>query len=57
MDYLKKSTQSSGATPIGETEIMTHNKPMSQTWNRWANYFKINSKIGGLCGIDITQVH
>jgi hypothetical protein len=28
-------------------------KTASLTWNLWADYFKINSKIGGLWGTDI----
>jgi hypothetical protein len=36
--------------PNDRTEIRPYNKPISRTKNLWADYFKINSKIGGLWG-------
>jgi hypothetical protein len=57
MDYFQKPLKAWGlhpmGAPIGRTEIRPHNKPISQTKNLWADYFKINSKIGGLWGTDI----
>jgi hypothetical protein len=56
-----KSTQSSGATPNGapnnRTKIRPCNEPTGRTKNLWVDYFKINSKIGGLWGTDILRVH
>jgi hypothetical protein len=43
--------------PNGRTEIRPYHKPIGRTKNLWANYFKINSKIGGLWGTDIPRVH
>jgi hypothetical protein len=43
--------------PSAEAEIVPYNKPIGRTKNLWAKYFKIKSKIGGLLGTNIPQVH
>jgi hypothetical protein len=43
--------------PIGKAEIRPRDKPINRTKNLWADYSKINSKIGGLWGTDIPLVH
>jgi hypothetical protein len=43
--------------PSAKAEIVPYNKPISRTNNLWADYFKINSKIGGLWGTDIPWDH
>jgi hypothetical protein len=60
MDHFQNPLKARGYTqwvhrgaPIGRAEIVPRNKPMSQTKNIWADYFKINSKIGGLWGTDM----
>jgi hypothetical protein len=48
-----KSTQSSGATPIGRAEIRPYNKHVSRARNLWVDYFKINLIVGA-CGRQIS---
>jgi hypothetical protein len=36
---------------------LSKSKTASWTYNLWADYFKINSKIGGFWGTDIPRVH
>jgi hypothetical protein len=43
--------------PTAKTRIRLYNKPIGWTKNLWANYFKINSNIGGLWRTDIPRVH
>ena len=41
----------------GYTQRQNRNQAIGWTKNLWADYFKINSKFGGLWGTDIPRVH
>jgi hypothetical protein len=49
--------RSSDPTGLFSRHFLVKSKTASWTYDLWADYFKINPKIGGLWGTDIPWVH
>jgi hypothetical protein len=55
---MKQSSSLRVIKAEGDSKKLFFSKlPTSWTWDLWADYLKINPKIGGLWGTDIPRVH